>query len=162
MLNFVWTWLWDWVCLSLLSPASKTCGCCSPEMAVYVSARLFEGSDSPLVLWSSAEQQLFWRSYLRYVFYVQKQGSFIFLNFMTGDLSLEKRCRGVREGERKHHLLVGWERIPFNWQLFWKEFTGGGEGMGDKKLSGRSWRGIVYFLLVTSNRASLKVVWAGL
>lgn len=34
--------------------------------------------------------------------------------------------------------------------------------MGDKKLSGRSWRGMVYFLLVTSNKASLKVVWAEL
>lgn len=34
-------------------------------------------------------------------FYVQKQGSFGFFNFTTGDLNSEEGCRGVREGERK-------------------------------------------------------------
>lgn len=141
MLNFVWTWLWDWVCLSLLSPASKTCGCCIVAlkwlyMSVPTCLKVQIVRRFSRVVQSSSYSE---GAISGMCFYVQKQGSFIFLNFMTGDLNLEERCRGAGEGERKQHPLVGRERIPFNWQLFWKEFTGGGEGMGDKKMSGGSW-----------------------
>lgn len=75
------------------------------------------------------------------MFYVQKQGSFIFLNFMTDDLSLEKRCGGgerrreeappaCRMGKNPLQLTALLERV------YWRRRRDGRQKVVRKKLEG--------------------------